>query len=63
MKTQRQIEWYILHPKSEIDDRIKRLQSRMGNIDGTMLFHAVDMCYFSGTLRTAWSIFPGMVSP
>src|SRR5512143_951304 len=42
---------YILHPKSEIDDRIKRLQSQMSNIDGAMLFHAVDMCYFSGTAQ------------
>jgi Xaa-Pro aminopeptidase len=42
---------YILHPKSEIDDRIKRLQSRMGEMDGAILFHAVDMCYFSGTAQ------------
>lgn len=42
---------YILHPKSEIDDRIRRLQSRMDNIDGAILFHAVDMCYFSGTAQ------------
>lgn len=42
---------YILHPKSEIDDRIKRLQSRMVDMDGAILFHAVDMCYFSGTAQ------------
>ncbi len=42
---------YILHPKSEIDSRIKRLQSRMGEMDGVLLFHAVDMCYFSGTAQ------------
>lgn len=42
---------YILHPKSEIDDRVERLQSQMVNIDGAMLFHAVDMCYFSGTAQ------------
>lgn len=42
---------YVLHPKSEIDCRIKRLQSRMGDMDGALLFHAVDMCYFSGTAQ------------
>ena len=42
---------YVLYPKSEIDDRIKRLQTQMGDMDGTILFHAVDMCYFSGTAQ------------
>ncbi len=42
---------YILHPKSEIDDRIKRFQSRMDSMAGAMLFHSVDMCYFSGTAQ------------
>ncbi len=42
---------YILHPKSEIDDRIKRFQSRMDGMAGAMLFHSVDMCYFSGTAQ------------
>ncbi len=42
---------YVLHPKSEIDNRIKRLQTQMGDMDGTILFHAVDMCYFSGTAQ------------
>lgn len=42
---------YVLHPKSEIDDRIKRLQSSMGNMDGALLFQCVDVCYFSGTAQ------------
>jgi Xaa-Pro dipeptidase len=42
---------YVLHPKSEIDDRVKRLQTQMGDMDGTILFQAVDMCYFSGTAQ------------
>jgi Xaa-Pro aminopeptidase len=42
---------YVLHPKSEIDKRIKRLQTQMGDMDGTILFHAVDICYFSGTAQ------------
>ncbi|MFB3766396.1 MAG: M24 family metallopeptidase [Methanotrichaceae archaeon] len=42
---------YILHPKSEIDARIKRLQARMGDMAGALLFHSVDMCYFSGTAQ------------
>jgi Xaa-Pro dipeptidase len=42
---------YILHPKSEIENRIKRLQSQMGNLDGALLFQSVDTCYFSGTAQ------------
>jgi Xaa-Pro dipeptidase len=42
---------YILHPKSEIDNRIKRLQTQMGEMTGAIFFHAVDMCYFSGTAQ------------
>ncbi len=42
---------YILHPKSEIDSRIENLQSQMGDVDGALLFQAVDMCYFSGTAQ------------
>lgn len=42
---------YILHPRSEIDSRVKRLQDQMGDMAGAILFHAVDMCYFSGTAQ------------
>lgn len=42
---------YVLHPKSEIDSRIKKLQSSMDGMDGALLFQAVDMCYFSGTAQ------------
>ena len=42
---------YILTPKSEIDDRIKALQSQMGDIDGALLFQSADVCYFSGTAQ------------
>jgi Xaa-Pro aminopeptidase len=42
---------YILTPKSEIDDRIKALQSQMGDIDGALLFQSADICYFSGTAQ------------
>jgi hypothetical protein len=37
----------VLHPKSEIDARIKKLQSQMGDMDGAILFQSVDMLYFS----------------
>lgn len=40
---------YVLYPRSEIDNRIKGLQSRMGDLDGALIFHAVNLCYFSGT--------------
>ncbi len=42
---------YVLHPRSEIDSRVKRLQSQMGEMTGAILFQAVDMCYFSGTAQ------------
>ncbi len=42
---------YQLIPKREINGRIKRLQSRMGEMDGALLFQSVDMCYFSGTAQ------------
>jgi Xaa-Pro dipeptidase len=42
---------YVLSPKSEIESRIKKLQSQMGDMDGALLFHSVDMCYFSGTAQ------------
>ena len=42
---------YVLFPRSEIDARIRALQSQMGDMDGALLFHAVDMCYFSGTAQ------------
>lgn len=41
----------VLHPKSEIDARIKNLQSLMGDMDGAILFQSVDMLYFSGTAQ------------
>lgn len=42
---------YVLTPKSEIENRIKTFQSQMDEMDGALLFHAVDMCYFSGTAQ------------
>ncbi len=42
---------YILHPKSEIERRIKRFQSKMDGMAGALLFHSVDICYFSGTAQ------------
>ena len=42
---------YVLHPKSEIDARIKRLQSFMGDLTGVILFESIDLGYFSGTAQ------------
>ncbi len=41
----------VLHPKSEIDERTKKLQSRMEDLTGAILFQSVDMLYFSGTAQ------------
>ena len=40
---------YVLHPKSEIDARVKKLQSLMGDLTGIMIFESIDLGYFSGT--------------
>ena len=42
---------YVLHPRSEIDARIKRLQDRMGDLTGAILFESTDLGYFSGTAQ------------
>jgi hypothetical protein len=42
---------YVLHPRSEIDTRIKKLQGQMKDLTGAILFESVDMGYFSGTAQ------------
>lgn len=45
---------YILHPRSEIDARAKKLQGQMEGMEGmtgTILFQSADMCYFAGTAQ------------
>lgn len=41
----------VLHPKSEINARIEKLSSQMGDMVGAILFQSVDMLYFSGTAQ------------
>ncbi len=41
----------VLHPRHEIDARIKSFQSQMGDMAGAILFQSVDMLYFSGTAQ------------
>jgi Xaa-Pro dipeptidase len=54
---------YILHPKSEIDARIKRLQSLMGDLAGVMLFEFIDLGYFSGTSQDGLIYIPRYDQP
>jgi len=42
---------YVLHPRSEIDARIRKLQALMADLTGVLMFQSVDMCYFSGTAQ------------
>ena len=42
---------YILHPAAEISGRIKRLQSRMGDLTGAIIYESIDMGYFAGTAQ------------
>ena len=54
---------YILHPKSEIDSRIKRLQSLMGDLTGVLLFESIDLGYFSGTAQEGLIYIPKDAPP
>ena len=54
---------YILHPKSEIDARIKRLQSHMGDLTGAILFESIDLGYFSGTAQEGLIYIPRDAPP
>jgi Xaa-Pro dipeptidase len=54
---------YILHPRSEIIARIGKLQSRMDDLTGVILFESVDMCYFSGTAQDGLIYVPRDIEP
>ena len=54
---------YVLHPKSEIDARIKKLQSLMGDLTGVILFESIDLGYFSGTAQEGLIYIPKDASP
>lgn len=40
-----------MHPRSEIDARIRRLQDRMGDLTGAIIIESTDQGYFSGTAQ------------
>jgi Xaa-Pro dipeptidase len=42
---------YVLHPKSEIDARVGRFSSLLGDAAGAILFQSIDMGYFTGTAQ------------
>lgn len=54
---------YVLHPKSEIDARVKRLQSLTGDLTGVMLFESIDLGYFSGTSQDGLIYIPRCGQP
>ena len=54
---------YVLHPKSEIDSRIKKLQSRMEDLTGAILLDSVNLGYFSGTTQEGLIYIPRDSSP
>ncbi len=54
---------YVLHPKSEIDSRIKKLQSQMGDLTGAILLDSVNLGYFSGTSQEGLIYVPRDSSP
>jgi Xaa-Pro aminopeptidase len=54
---------FVLHPRSEIDRRIKDLQYSMGDLTGVIIFQSVDMCYFSGTAQEGFIYIPKESSP
>ncbi|HPS92523.1 MAG TPA: Xaa-Pro peptidase family protein [Methanothrix sp.] len=42
---------YVLHPRSEIDARIRKLQDRIGDLTGAIIIESTDQGYFSGTAQ------------
>ena len=54
---------YVLHPKSEIDSRIKKLHSQMGELTGAILLDSVNLGYFSGTSQEGLIYVPRDSSP
>ena len=54
---------YVLHPRSEIDTRIKKLQEQMEDLTGAILFESVDMGYFSGTSQDGLVYIPKYDEP
>ena len=54
---------YVLHSRSEIDTRIKKLQGQMEDLTGAILFESVDMGYFSGTSQDGLVYIPKYDEP
>jgi len=54
---------YVLHPRSEIDARIRKLQSLMGDLTGLILFESIDLGYFSGTAQEGLIYIPRDAPP
>lgn len=47
-----------MHPRSEIDARIRKLQDRMGELTGVIIFESTDLGYFSGTAQEGMIYIP-----
>jgi Xaa-Pro dipeptidase len=54
---------YVLHPRSEIDIRIKKFQGQIEDLTGAILFESVDMGYFSGTSQDGLVYIPKYDEP
>ena len=54
---------YVLHPRSEIDARIRKLQSFMGDLTGAILFESINLGYFSGTAQEGLIYIPKDAPP
>jgi Xaa-Pro aminopeptidase len=49
---------YVLIPRYEVDARIKRLQGRMGDLTGAIIFESTDLGYFAGTAQDGLMYIP-----
>jgi Xaa-Pro aminopeptidase len=54
---------YVLHPRLEIDARIRKLQSLMGDLTGLILFESINLGYFSGTAQEGLIYIPRNAPP
>ncbi|MDY6790124.1 MAG: Xaa-Pro peptidase family protein [Thermodesulfobacteriota bacterium] len=65
METEKMFNTDLNTPKSELEKRIKKLQTRLGenNIDAALILQKADLFYFSGTIQDAHLYVPADKDP
>ena len=65
METEKMFNTDLNTPKSELFERIKKLQQKLGenNIDATLILQKADLFYFTGTIQDAHLYVPADKDP